>query len=58
MLIKSDNSFAANPVFVVVAVRLMCITPGWSFIQLLDLKGRETKCSVLVKFEIRDASGC
>jgi len=55
MLVKSDDSFAANPVFAVAAVRLMCVTPGWSFIRLLDLKGRETKCSVLVKFEIRDA---
>lgn len=55
MLVKSDDSFASNPVFAVAAVRLMCVTPGWSFIRLLDLKGRETKCSILVKFEIRDA---
>ncbi|KAI1073632.1 PLC-like phosphodiesterase [Whalleya microplaca] len=55
LLIKSDVSFAANPVFAVTAVRLMYLVPGWSFIRMLDLKGRETKCSLLVKFDIEDA---
>lgn len=56
MLIKSDDSFAINPIFAVTAVRLLYVAPGWNFIRMLDLKGRETKCSLLVKFEIVDAS--
>ncbi|KAH9886809.1 PLC-like phosphodiesterase [Xylariomycetidae sp. FL2044] len=54
LFVKSDVSFAANPVFAVAAVRLLYVVPGWSFIRLLDLKGRETKCSLLVKFEFED----
>ncbi|KAI0387387.1 PLC-like phosphodiesterase [Hypomontagnella monticulosa] len=54
ILIKSDVSFAENPVFAVAAVRLLYVVPGWSFIRMLDLKGRETKCSLLVKFDICD----
>ncbi|KAI2467187.1 PLC-like phosphodiesterase [Annulohypoxylon bovei var. microspora] len=54
MLIKSDISFAENPVFAVAAVRLLYAVPGWSFIRMLDLKGRETKCSLLVKFSVYD----
>lgn len=54
MLIKSDESFARNPILGVSAVRLMYLVPGWSFITMLDLKGRETKCTLLVKFEIED----
>jgi phosphatidylinositol phospholipase C delta len=55
LLLKSDDSFASNPIFAVAAVRLLYVAPGWSFIRMLDLKGRETKCSLLVKFEIEDA---
>ncbi|KAM5347690.1 hypothetical protein ACJ41O_007514 [Fusarium nematophilum] len=55
MLIKSDDSWTRNPMFAVAAVRLLYVVPGWSFIRMLDLKGHETKCSVLVKFEIEDA---
>lgn len=55
MLIKSDDFMARNPVFAVTCVRLMYVEPGWNFIRMLDLKGRETKCSILVKFEIEDA---
>lgn len=55
ILIKSDVSFAENPVFAVAAVRLLYVVPGWSFIRMLDLKGRETKCSLLVKFDVHDA---
>ncbi|KAI1386834.1 PLC-like phosphodiesterase [Hypoxylon trugodes] len=55
ILIKDDVSFAENPVFAVAAVRLLYVVPGWSFIRMLDLKGRETKCSLLVKFHIEDA---
>jgi phosphatidylinositol phospholipase C delta len=31
-----------------------CVATGWRFVRMLDLKGRETRCSVLVKFEIED----
>ncbi|KAI0000591.1 PLC-like phosphodiesterase [Xylariaceae sp. FL0662B] len=55
ILIKSDVSFAANPVFAVAAVRLMYAVPRWRFIRMLDLKGRETRCSLLVKFDVDDA---
>lgn len=54
ILIKSDDRFARNPVFVVAAVRLMYAAQGWTFIRMLDLKGRETHCTLLVKFEIAD----
>ena len=54
MLIKSDESFAGTPILGVSAVRLAYLVPGWSFITMLDLKGIETKCSLLVKFEIDD----
>ena len=54
MLIKSDESFARNPIMGVSAVRLMYLVPGWSFITMMDLKGRETKCTLLVKFEVED----
>ncbi|KAI8246557.1 1-phosphatidylinositol 4,5-bisphosphate phosphodiesterase 1 [Colletotrichum sp. SAR 10_96] len=55
MLIKSDDSFARNPMLAVGAVRLAYTAPGWVFIRMLDLKGRETTCSILVRFEIVDA---
>ncbi|KAK1958597.1 phosphatidylinositol-specific phospholipase C [Colletotrichum sublineola] len=55
MLVKSDDSFSRNPILAVGAVRLLYTVPGWVFIRLLDLKGRETKCSILVKFEFEDA---
>lgn len=55
ILIKSDDKFASNPIFAVAAVRLSYASPGWSFIRMLDLKGKETHCSLLVKFEITDA---
>lgn len=55
LLIKSDDKFAKNPVLVVAAVRLMYTTSDWCFIRMLDLKGKETKCTLLVKFEIVDA---
>ncbi|KAI1467544.1 PLC-like phosphodiesterase [Daldinia caldariorum] len=54
ILIKNDASFAENPVFAVAALRLMYAVPGWSFIRMLDLKGRETKCALLVRFEFSD----
>jgi phosphatidylinositol phospholipase C delta len=54
VFIKSDDSFAANPILAVAAVRLMYGASGWNFIRMLDLKGRETKCSLLVNFSVRD----
>jgi phosphatidylinositol phospholipase C delta len=54
LLIKSDDSFAANPTFAVAALRLLYATPGWNFIRMLDLKGHETKCTLLVKLEFED----
>ena len=54
MLIKSDISFATNPLFAVAAVRLLYVVPGWSFVRMLDLAGHETGCTLLVKFEIED----
>lgn len=55
MLIKSDDSFAANPVLAVAAIRVLYAVPEWRFVRMLDLKGEETKCSLLVKIEIVDA---
>ncbi|KAF3771329.1 1-phosphatidylinositol-4,5-bisphosphate phosphodiesterase gamma 2 [Cryphonectria parasitica EP155] len=54
ILIKSDDAFAVNPVFAISTVRILYAAPGWSFIRMLDLKGRETKCSLLVKFTVVD----
>lgn len=54
LLVKSDDSFAANPVLAVAAVRLLYVVPGWVFIRLLDLRGHETTCSLLVRFELVD----
>jgi phosphatidylinositol phospholipase C delta len=51
LMIKSDDSFARNPIFAVAAVRLMYVAPGWSFIRMLDLGGHETTCTLLVRFE-------
>ncbi|CAG7563929.1 unnamed protein product [Fusarium equiseti] len=55
MLIKSDDSWSRNPMFAVAAVRLLYVQPGWRFIRMMDLKGHETQCSILVNFEIIDA---
>ncbi|RYP87415.1 hypothetical protein DL769_000511 [Monosporascus sp. CRB-8-3] len=54
ILIKSDISFKSNPIFAVAAVRLLYLVPGWSFVRMLDLKGHETNCTLLVKFEVED----
>ena len=56
LLIKSDDSFARNPVLTVAAVRLLYAARGWRFVRMLDAKGRETACSLLVKFEIEDVA--
>ena len=52
ILIKSDDRFARNPLFAVAAVRLVYAASGWRFIRLLDLKGRETHSTLLVRFEL------
>jgi phosphatidylinositol phospholipase C delta len=55
MLIKSDDSFSSNPILAVSAVRLAYVQPGWRFVRMLDLRGHETQCSLLVRFELQDA---
>jgi phosphatidylinositol phospholipase C delta len=55
ILLKSDDSFTSNPVLVVAAVRLMYAAKGWSFIRMLDRRGHETTCTLLVKFEFEHA---
>ncbi|WPJ62687.1 hypothetical protein SMAC4_07277 [Sordaria macrospora] len=57
MFIKSDDSFSSNPVLCVASVRLLYVQSEevngqWRFVRMLDLKGRETGCSLLVKFEV------
>lgn len=59
MFIKSDDSFSSNPVLCVASVRLLyvdveAVRGQWRFVRFLDLKGRETGCSLLVKFEIEE----
>lgn len=54
ILIKSNDGFSKNPMLAVAAVRVMYLAPGWSFIRMLDLKGRETRCSLLVRFEVEE----
>ncbi|OIW30190.1 phosphatidylinositol-specific phospholipase C [Coniochaeta ligniaria NRRL 30616] len=54
MLVKSDDSFSRNPTFAVAMVRILYAAPGWNFIRMLDLKGRETRSSLLVKIDLED----
>lgn len=54
ILIKSDDKFATNPKLAVAAVRLSYAVRDWSFVRMLDLAGRETKCLLLIKFDIDD----
>lgn len=55
MLIKSDDKYASNPVLAVAAVRLVFVLrEQWVFVRMLDLRGRETGCSLLVKFEFEE----
>lgn len=54
MLVKSDDAWARNPIFAVCAFRLSYATSGWTFVRMLDLQGRETKCTVLVNVEVVD----
>lgn len=55
ILIKSEDAFAVNPILALTTVRILYAAEGWSFIRMLDLKGRETKCSLLVKFQVLNA---
>ncbi|KAK4198711.1 PLC-like phosphodiesterase [Triangularia verruculosa] len=55
IFIKSDDSFASNPILAVAAVRLMYVVKQeWGFLRMLDLKGHETGCILLVRFEVED----
>lgn len=54
LFIKSDESFSSNPILALAAVRLLYVSSGWRFIRMLDLKGRETGCTLLVRFEVED----
>ncbi|KJX96578.1 1-phosphatidylinositol-4,5-bisphosphate phosphodiesterase gamma 2 like protein [Zymoseptoria brevis] len=55
ILIKSDDSWARNPVFAVATVRLLYVEGGWTFIRMLDLKGRETHCTLFVNIKVTEA---
>ncbi|KAK6082550.1 phosphatidylinositol-specific phospholipase C [Seiridium cupressi] len=55
MLVKSDDAFSRNPIFAVAAVRLMYVERDqWRFVRMLDLHGRESKCTVLLKFSFEE----
>ncbi|KAK4173382.1 PLC-like phosphodiesterase [Triangularia setosa] len=55
IFIKSDDSFASNPILAVAAVRLLYVVQReWGFLRMLDLKGHETGCTLLVRFEVED----
>jgi len=55
MLVKSDDKFAKNPVFAVTSMRVAYKPDGYVFLRLLDLKGRETKSTLLVKITTEGA---
>lgn len=55
LLVKSDDSFARNSVLAVGCVRVSYLVRGeWRFVRMLDLGGRETTCTMLVKVDIDD----
>ncbi|KAH6660464.1 putative 1-phosphatidylinositol-4,5-bisphosphate phosphodiesterase 1 [Truncatella angustata] len=57
MLIKSDDAFSRNPIFAVSAVRLSYVERReWRFVRMLDLHGKETKCTILVKFDFEEVN--
>lgn len=41
-------------VLAVAAIRLSYAVPGWHFLRMKDTSGRETRCTMLVKFEVND----
>ena len=55
LLVKSDDAWARNPMYAVAAVRLSYVVPGWTFVRMLDMKGRESDCTLLLKFEFSEA---
>ncbi|KAF4127021.1 PLCYc [Geosmithia morbida] len=55
ILIKNDVSWAGNSNMLTLAVRLSYVTQGWTLLRMLDLKGNDTACSILAKFEFVDA---
>ncbi|KAI1854011.1 hypothetical protein JX265_003666 [Neoarthrinium moseri] len=55
LLVKSDDSFARNPLLAVAAVRLAYVVPAqWRFVRMLDLRGKETTCVLLVRFDFEE----
>lgn len=54
MLIKSDDAWAKNPKLAAAAVRILYAGPGWTMINMLDMKGGETGCTVLARFAVED----
>jgi phosphatidylinositol phospholipase C delta len=56
IMLKNDESFARNAKVAVATVRLLYLegVTGWRFIDMLNLKGGRTACSLLVKFETVD----
>ncbi|PFH60238.1 hypothetical protein XA68_11265 [Ophiocordyceps unilateralis] len=54
LLIKSDDAWARNPALAAAAIRLDYAEPDWCFVRMMDMKGRETDCTVLVKFMFED----
>ncbi|PHH66746.1 hypothetical protein CDD81_5878 [Ophiocordyceps australis] len=54
ILIKSDDPWARNPKLAVTAMRLLYAKPGWIFVRMMDMKGRQSACSLLVNFELED----
>ena len=55
LLVKHDASWARNPNVAALAIRLSYVQAGWNFMRMLDLKGRNSPCSVLAKLDIVDA---
>lgn len=51
-MIKDDVKMARNVMFAVTAVRVLYLTEGWRFLRLLDLSGRETQSTLLVRFKV------
>ncbi|PHH73425.1 hypothetical protein CDD80_3827 [Ophiocordyceps camponoti-rufipedis] len=54
LLVKSDDPWARNPAFAAAAIRLDYAEADWCFVRMMDMKGRETDCTVLVRFGFED----
>lgn len=55
MSIKGKDMVERNPLFAVAAVRLLYVVSGWTVVRMLDTRGRESRCTLVVKFDIQDA---